>query len=166
MKLILNVLTISCLYIATVWGQASHIGFLLAGNTIHFNMNITVQIVRPNSIQGSTKVGITIGLLSCPASQEANCPLPAGQLGSVLYAGPFTPTVHPMAHIYENFMLTVPSAGFLATRRAQLAVVRNNIFSIFIIGILIQDLHVKESFWPAVKVSPQSTGFGRKNLVQ
>jgi hypothetical protein len=47
MKLILNIFTISCLYIATVWGQASHIGFPLAGDTIHFNANITVQIVRP-----------------------------------------------------------------------------------------------------------------------
>ncbi|KAJ7352014.1 hypothetical protein DFH08DRAFT_77991 [Mycena albidolilacea] len=124
MKLILNILTISCLYIATVWGQASHIGFPLAGDTIHFNTNITVQIVRPNSIQGSTEVGIAIGLLSCPVSQEADCPSPAGQLGSILYTGPFAPTVHPMAQIYENFTLTVPSAGFLATGRAQLAVAR------------------------------------------
>jgi hypothetical protein len=47
MKFILNILTISCLYIATVWGQTSHIGFPPAGATLHFDTNITVQVVRP-----------------------------------------------------------------------------------------------------------------------
>ncbi|KAJ6585290.1 hypothetical protein B0H19DRAFT_1109095 [Mycena capillaripes] len=124
MKFVLNILTISCFYIAIVWAQASHIGFPLAGDTLHFNTDFTVQVVRPNSIQGSTEVGIAIALLSCPTSQEAVCPSPAGQLGQVLFTGQFAPTIHPMAMIYENFTLTVPSPDFLSTGRAQLAVVR------------------------------------------
>ncbi|KAJ7797660.1 hypothetical protein B0H14DRAFT_2910095 [Mycena olivaceomarginata] len=124
MKFILNILTISCLYIATVWGQTSHIGFPLAGATLHFDTNITVQVVRPNSIEGSTEVGIAIGLLSCPISQGATCPPPDARLGSILYTGPFAPIIHPMEQIYENFTLTVPAAGFLVTGRAQLAVAR------------------------------------------
>ncbi|KAJ7367254.1 hypothetical protein DFH08DRAFT_1005689 [Mycena albidolilacea] len=121
MKFIVNILTISCLYIAAVWGQSTHIVFPLAGATLHLNRNFTVQLVRPNSIQGSTEVGIAIGLVSCPVSQGA-CPPPSARLGSILYTGPFTPTIHPMAQFYENFTLTVPE--FLATGRAQLAVVR------------------------------------------
>ncbi|KAF7364931.1 hypothetical protein MVEN_00363700 [Mycena venus] len=125
MKFILNVLAVSCLYIATVWAQAAHIGFPLAGDTLHFNTNFTFQLVRPNSIQGSTEVGIAIGLLGCPVSQEAVCPSPAGQLGTILFTGQFTPTIHPMAMIYENFTLTVPSADFFpGPGRAQLVVAR------------------------------------------
>jgi hypothetical protein len=35
-----------------------------------------------------------------------------------------------MAQIYENFTLTVPSAGFLATGRAQLAVARLHLIGV------------------------------------
>ncbi|KAJ7145271.1 hypothetical protein C8R46DRAFT_1314619 [Mycena filopes] len=126
MKLILNILPILCLYIASAWAQASFIGSPAPGTTVHFGSQLTVQVVRPNSIQGSTEVGIAIALLACPTTQEAVCPSPAGRLGEILFTGQFAPTLHPMAMIYENFTLAVPSADSFggATGRAQLAVVR------------------------------------------
>ncbi|KAF7348336.1 hypothetical protein MSAN_01787600 [Mycena sanguinolenta] len=131
MKFILNILTISCLYIATVWAQASHIGFPLEGDTLKFGTNITVQIVRPNSIEGSIEVGIAIALLGCPVSEEAVCPSPAGQLGDILYTGPFAPTLQQMGMIYENFTLTLPAAtSFFGPGRAQLAVARLHLIGI------------------------------------
>ncbi|KAK7048628.1 hypothetical protein R3P38DRAFT_2870530 [Favolaschia claudopus] len=112
MQFTLNVLIFASLYVAAVWAQASHIGFPAPGTTLHFGTNFTLQLVRPNSIQGSTEVGIAIGLLGCPISQGPACPSPAGQLGQILYTGPFNPTIHPMAMFYESFTLTVPTADF------------------------------------------------------
>ncbi|KAJ7134909.1 hypothetical protein C8R44DRAFT_609820 [Mycena epipterygia] len=124
MRLICSILTFCSFYIATVWAQSSHIGFPLPGATLHFNTNITVQIVRPNSIEGSIEVGIAIGLLSCPTSQEATCPPPGAQLGVILFVGRFNPTIHPMAKFYENFTVTIPSSDLLSVGRAQLGVAR------------------------------------------
>ncbi|KAJ7130883.1 hypothetical protein C8R46DRAFT_1235882 [Mycena filopes] len=126
MKVILNILTTFCLYAANVLAQRSFIGSPAPGATVHFGSQLTVQVVRPNSLQSSTEVGIAIGLLACPTSQEAVCPAPTSQLGRVLFTGQFAPTVHPGNSIYENFTLTVPSADSFggATGRAQLAVVR------------------------------------------
>ncbi|KAJ6450592.1 hypothetical protein C8R47DRAFT_1170966 [Mycena vitilis] len=125
MKLILNILTIFCLYITSALGQAAHIGFPLPGDTLHFDKNFTLQLVRPNSIMGSIEVGIAVGLLPCPLSQEPVCPPPTSQLGYVLYTGPFSPTINPIDHkVYENFTLTVPEEFFYGPGRAQLAVVR------------------------------------------
>ncbi|KAF7338768.1 hypothetical protein MSAN_02199300 [Mycena sanguinolenta] len=125
MKFILSILTISCLYIATVWAQSTHIGFPLPGTTLHFGKKFTFQLVRPNSIEGSIEVGIAIALLGCPVSQEPVCPPPSSQLGEILYTGPFNPTVQARGMFYENFTLTVPEADFFSSPgRGQLAVAR------------------------------------------
>ncbi|KAJ6469391.1 hypothetical protein C8R45DRAFT_1166999, partial [Mycena sanguinolenta] len=121
----LNTLTLSCLYIATVSAQASRIGFPLPGATLKFGTNFTVQLVRPDSIEGSIEVGIAIALLGCPVSQEAVCPSPANQLGEILYTGPFNPAFQGPNMFYENFTLTVPEADFFSSPgRGQLAVAR------------------------------------------
>ncbi|KAJ7700276.1 hypothetical protein B0H16DRAFT_1708998 [Mycena metata] len=132
MKSILTILTISSLYIATVWAQASFIGSPAPGTTIPFGSELTVQVVRPNSIEGGIEVGIVITLLACPTTQEAVCPSPAGQLGQILFTGQFAPTLHAMAQIYENFTVSVPPAANFngETGRAQLAVVR-----LYLIGV-------------------------------
>ncbi|KAJ7625298.1 hypothetical protein DFH06DRAFT_742267 [Mycena polygramma] len=124
MKSVLNLFVASCFYLASVSAQASHIGSPLPGTTLHFNKNFTLQLVRPNSIEGSTEVGIAIGLLSCPTTEEAVCPSPFGQLGEILFIGQFDPTIRSGGVFYENFTLTVPSADFFSAGRAQLAVAR------------------------------------------
>ncbi|KAJ7029292.1 hypothetical protein C8F04DRAFT_1288869 [Mycena alexandri] len=126
MKFILNILGISSLYIATVWAQRSFNGSPAPSATIDFGSQLTVQVVRPNSIEGGIEVGIAIALLGCPTNQEAVCPSPTGQLGEILFTGQFAPTSQAMAQIYENFTVAVPPAANFdgATGRAQLAVVR------------------------------------------
>ncbi|KAF8139185.1 hypothetical protein K438DRAFT_720977 [Mycena galopus ATCC 62051] len=122
MKFILNILTISCLYIATVWAQGVQIGSPLPGATLEFDSTFTFQLIRPNFIESATEVGIAVGLVSCP---DSVCPSPEGELGEILYTGPFNPTLHAMGMFYENFTLTVPSSDFFSgTGPAQLAVVR------------------------------------------
>ncbi|KAJ7134908.1 hypothetical protein C8R44DRAFT_977387 [Mycena epipterygia] len=123
MRLISSILTFCTFYIATVWAQATELGSPLPGAILQFNTNFTVQLILPISIEGSIDVGIAIGLLSCPTSEEATCPPPADELGDVLFVGPFNPTLHPMAMFYENFTVTVPSEGF-PVGRAQLTIAR------------------------------------------
>ncbi|KAJ7482230.1 hypothetical protein B0H11DRAFT_1723739 [Mycena galericulata] len=125
MKFALNIITLCCFYIATVWAQGVQIGSPAPGATIQFGSNFTLQLIRPDDIEAAIEVGIAIGLLPCPISEEATCPPPEDQLGDILFTGPFTPTLHPMALFYENFTVTAPSSdsGF-STGRAQLSVVR------------------------------------------
>ncbi|KAJ7637867.1 hypothetical protein DFH06DRAFT_1335515 [Mycena polygramma] len=66
----------SCLYTASALGQVAYIGFPLPGDTLHFNKNFTLQLIRTNNIMGSIEVGVAIGLLPCPDSQKPVCPPP------------------------------------------------------------------------------------------
>lgn len=52
------------------------------------------------------QVGIALAIDNC---QNGICPAPADALGSVLYAGPWTPESHPPSGSYENFTVTLPS---------------------------------------------------------
>ncbi|KAF8132197.1 hypothetical protein K438DRAFT_1884949 [Mycena galopus ATCC 62051] len=113
MKFILNILTISCLYIATVWAQGVQIGSPLPGATLEFDSTFTFQLIRPDFIDTEIEVGIAVGLVSCPLSV---CPLPEGELEEILYTGPFNPTLHGIGRFYENFTLTVPSEGNRTSR--------------------------------------------------
>nr|GAT49293.1 predicted protein [Mycena chlorophos] len=122
MKFISTLIALSALIVVSVRGQATSVGAPAAGTNIRLGKKFTVQIDRPNSIEGGTEVGLAIALAACPGG---TCPDPSGQLGYVLYAGQFSPTTHPMAQIYENFSVTAPSADAgLTTGPAQLAVVR------------------------------------------
>ena len=58
-----------------------------------------------DSIIGCIEVGIALAIDSC---NNGVCPQPQDQLGSVLYAGPFTPTGHGSGGFYQNFTLQVP----------------------------------------------------------
>ena len=73
------------------------------------------RFTKAISFQGSMasciQVGIALAMDNC---YNGVCPQPADQLGAVLYAGPWTPTVHPVGGFYQNFTLQVPeyfSAG-------------------------------------------------------
>ncbi|CAA7262901.1 unnamed protein product [Cyclocybe aegerita] len=102
--------------------QASFIGYPPAGSSIHPGQEITVQVVRPNSIQGSIEVGMIIGLLDC---QFLPCPPPNARVGTILFNGDFAPQLHEQPGMpYQNFTVTIPSADFLPDNVAQLGVVR------------------------------------------
>ncbi|KAH9480687.1 hypothetical protein JR316_0007287 [Psilocybe cubensis] len=102
---------VACACIVGAAAQRSFLGGPPEGTTIHPGKHFTVQLIRPNSIEGSTEVGLVIGLLSC-AAHPAGCPTPDTQLGSILFNGDFKPTIHEIAgQPYENFTVTVPS-GF------------------------------------------------------
>ena len=51
------------------------------------------------------QVGIALAMASCT---KGVCPDPSERLGSVLYAGPWTPTAHNPGGFYQNFTLQVP----------------------------------------------------------
>ena len=51
------------------------------------------------------QVGIALAMVNC---NKGVCPQPANELGSVLYAGPWTPTLHTPGGFYQNFSLQVP----------------------------------------------------------
>ncbi|KAG1794676.1 uncharacterized protein HD556DRAFT_1369227, partial [Suillus plorans] len=51
------------------------------------------------------QVGIALGIDNC---ENGPCPDPADGLGSVLYAGPWTPESHSDGY-YQNFTVTLPS---------------------------------------------------------
>ncbi|KAF8885680.1 hypothetical protein CPB84DRAFT_1788131 [Gymnopilus junonius] len=108
-----------------VTAQTSFIGYPPDGASITPGKKLTVQVVRPNSIEGSIEAGLVIGLFSC-FNGPAGCPGPE-EVGTVLFNGKFKPTVHTgeQFQIYENFSLTVPSdfpagAAQLSTNRFHL----------------------------------------------
>jgi len=103
--------------------QASFIRIPSAGAVITAGQNITVQIVRPNSIEGSQEVGLAIGLVNCPTSP---CPTPAEEMGRVLYAGSFNPQLHEIpGEPYQNFSVYIPTvAEGDSTGTAQIQVAR------------------------------------------
>ncbi|KAJ8462085.1 hypothetical protein ONZ51_g11132 [Trametes cubensis] len=77
--------------------------------------SFVVDVDRPDTLTGSQEVSVAIGLLSCVG--EA----PAGtcdgidtslEIGTVLYAGPYTPQIRPGGDdLFQNFTVTVPE-GF------------------------------------------------------
>ncbi|KDR82929.1 hypothetical protein GALMADRAFT_238600 [Galerina marginata CBS 339.88] len=99
--------------------QASHIGFPPSGTSVTPGKHLTVQVVRPNSIQGSTEAGLVIGLLTCTFNPNG-CPPPNAQVGTILFNGKFSPTIHEIpGQPYQNFTVTIPT-GF-TTGTAQLS---------------------------------------------
>ncbi|TFK34055.1 hypothetical protein BDQ12DRAFT_690315 [Crucibulum laeve] len=121
MTLIFGTLFISLLLAVTVHAQSSFIGYPVGGSKVTSGKKFTVQVVRPNSIEGSTEVGLAIALLSCP-DPAFPCAPPSAQLGSILYTGPFNPQLHEFGRFYENFTVTVP--GGMAKGTAQLSTSR------------------------------------------
>ncbi|KAF8262821.1 hypothetical protein EI94DRAFT_1742469 [Lactarius quietus] len=72
-----------------------------------------------DSLEGSQEVAIVISLLQCP--QNEPCPSPFGELGSILYIGPYNPQFPPITtpdhEPQQNFSVQVPTffqAGYIA----------------------------------------------------
>ncbi|KAF8075235.1 hypothetical protein FPV67DRAFT_1665963 [Lyophyllum atratum] len=103
--------------------QRSFIGNPLDGSSVTRGGKVVVQVVRPNSIQGSIEVGIVIGLQSC-SDPTRTCYPPAQAVGSVLYKGTYNPVLHEQpGRPYQNFTITIPTADYFQGK-AQLSVSR------------------------------------------
>ncbi|KAF9565780.1 hypothetical protein CPC08DRAFT_159089 [Agrocybe pediades] len=109
MKLTTLLTLTSCAVIAAA--QRSFIRSPPSGANIVHGRRFTVQVIRPNSIQGSTEVGMIIGLVSCAAEpNDGVCPPPEEQVGRVLFNGDFNPALHEIpGEPYQNFTVTVPN---------------------------------------------------------
>jgi len=92
-----------------------------AGTTVHKGGQVTVQLVRPNSIQGSQEVGLALSVQSCPSSPCPSSPCPSSpcppspcppaeqQLGVVQFIGQYNPQLHEIpGNPYQNFTITIP----------------------------------------------------------
>jgi len=104
MKLLALLSTLSLFTIANA--QTIEIDSPTAGTILTRGKKMTIQIDRPNSIEGCQEVGIAIGIINCATA--SSCPSPSAEVGDVLYAGPFTPTAH-QGQYYETFTATVPT---------------------------------------------------------
>ncbi|KAF9444345.1 hypothetical protein P691DRAFT_711983 [Macrolepiota fuliginosa MF-IS2] len=113
------VLVSSLAFASTVVAQGSHIGYPKTGAVVHKGKKTTVQIVRPNSIMGSTEVGLVLSFQYC---QKPNpCPPANNQLGSVLFVGKLNPQFHEIpGQPYQNFTVTIPNFDFWAPGPAQI----------------------------------------------
>ncbi|KAM6491318.1 hypothetical protein JOM56_013557 [Amanita muscaria] len=101
----------------TAIAQSVQIGYPPAWTNVHPGQSLTVQIVQPNSIEGSFTLGIALGIQSCVSSP---CAAPSDQMGNVLYNGPFNPKRHPQTQPYQNFTVQIPT--WMASGSAQLNV--------------------------------------------
>ncbi|KAF9444344.1 hypothetical protein P691DRAFT_348922 [Macrolepiota fuliginosa MF-IS2] len=96
--------------ITTATAQRSYIRNPTNGTSVAKGTPVVVQLVRPNSIQGSTEVGIALSFQSCPSSP---CPPAEQQLGSILFVGQYNPQLHEIpGNPYQNFTVTIPDFDF------------------------------------------------------
>ncbi|KAL0565723.1 hypothetical protein V5O48_016295 [Marasmius crinis-equi] len=110
MKNFQTLLAIPLLAATSVLGQASYIRVPARGDTLHQGKPFTLQIVRPNSLQGSREAGLAVGILPCGSGTSLNpCPPPGSQMGKVLYTGILDPQLHEIpGNPYQNLTITLP----------------------------------------------------------
>ncbi|KAJ8696955.1 hypothetical protein PTI98_006774 [Pleurotus ostreatus] len=92
--------------------QSIMIGFPKPSANITAGSNFTVEVDRPNSLTGSTEVGIAINIQPCAARGE--CIPPEDLLGFTLYAGSYNPQFHTNVSFglppHQNFTVALPSS--------------------------------------------------------
>ncbi|CAI7582295.1 unnamed protein product [Penicillium bialowiezense] len=97
------------LFAISALAQRAQIGLPAEGQEIAAGKDIVVQVQRPNSLSGSTEIGVVIGFTSCDSGP---CRAADEVLGTVLYNGPFKPVYHESSlPPYQNFTVTVPSSA-------------------------------------------------------
>lgn len=122
MKLFVPILS-ALAFLGATNAQRSFIGSPADGKTVRRGRKLVVQVVRPNSIQGSVEVGMVIGLQSC-SDLTRPCFPPSQAVGSVLYNGRYKPVLHEQpGRPYQNFTVTIPDLDYMVGR-AQLSVSR------------------------------------------
>ncbi|KZP04160.1 hypothetical protein FIBSPDRAFT_788260 [Athelia psychrophila] len=95
--------------------QLVQIGSPPNGTHVHANDSISVEVVRPDSLSGSTEIAVVISFLSCSPYPSAICPPPTALLGSTLYNGPYNPQ-YPSPNPnklqpHQNFTVTLPASA-------------------------------------------------------
>jgi len=94
------------------FGQGAAIGAPTAGQTLVAGDNTTVIVERPDSLTGSSEIGIGITLHHCVQNP---CEDATEDLGDILYNGAFNPQFQSTGPRtpYQNFSVAIPS-GFPA----------------------------------------------------
>ncbi|KAA1473333.1 hypothetical protein DENSPDRAFT_839793 [Dentipellis sp. KUC8613] len=111
--------------VAAVSAQTVSIGSPADGSSITPGDNITVQVLRPDSLTGSQEVALVISVVGCP---ENGCLGPSEVLGTTLYQGGFNPQFPPPGSRtpqdapQQNFTVALPT-NLQSGGKAQLSVV-------------------------------------------
>ncbi|KAG1802355.1 uncharacterized protein BJ212DRAFT_1470182 [Suillus subaureus] len=92
--------------ISATLAQTIELGFPQNGDNFCPGQEVVVQAIQPESLASCIQVGIALAIDDCV---NGSCPDPAEALGSVLYAGSWTPENHPPGGFYQNFTVTIPS---------------------------------------------------------
>ncbi|KAI5119275.1 hypothetical protein M0805_008056 [Coniferiporia weirii] len=96
--------------VAATLAQGISIAEPSVGKNITAGQKTTVSVMKPDTLTGSTEIGVSIALQHC---SQTPCEDASEDLGEILYAGPFNPQRasdnegQPM----QNFTVTIP-AGF------------------------------------------------------
>jgi len=104
-------------FAVSAFAQGATIAFPPDGTTVTAGQNFTIDIARGLTLTPSQEVSVAIGLLSCSSfGFDGNCStVDVSEIfGDILYAGPYTPTLHTgpspiFIDFYQNFTLTVPA---------------------------------------------------------
>ncbi|CCM05439.1 uncharacterized protein FIBRA_07658 [Fibroporia radiculosa] len=122
-----SLLVLGCVAASAVAQQIA-IAIPATNDTVSAGSNITVQVIKPDSLTGSTEVGIAISLKSC-ASYPGGCAVVdiSQALGDILYTGLYDPEYRSGEwYPFQNFTVQVPSgfpSGQAALGVTQLALV-------------------------------------------
>ncbi|EKM52118.1 uncharacterized protein PHACADRAFT_262599, partial [Phanerochaete carnosa HHB-10118-sp] len=97
---------------ATCFAQNIAIGFPAANSTVSPGQSMTVQVNKPDSLTGSTEVGLVLSMASCPADGCTSPSYdPSDILGQILFNGLWDPEFQPGATQlppHQNFTVEVP----------------------------------------------------------
>ncbi|KIL61849.1 hypothetical protein M378DRAFT_1056815 [Amanita muscaria Koide BX008] len=93
------------------FAQGVVINYPQNGASVPAGQDLTVQVVRPDTITGSQEVAVVIGLESCTSQ---SCPSPVDVMGDILHNGPYNPQFQqpnlPPFQPYQNFTVAIPAS--------------------------------------------------------
>ncbi|KAM6493943.1 hypothetical protein JOM56_010304 [Amanita muscaria] len=109
----MNLLKLVVLFFFTTIASAQsvEIDYPQNGACVPAGQNLTVQVVRPDTLTGSQEVAVVIGLTSCTSRP---CLPPDSVMGAILYNGPYNPQFQkpnlPPFQPYQNFSVAIPAS--------------------------------------------------------
>ncbi|EIM80947.1 uncharacterized protein STEHIDRAFT_172033 [Stereum hirsutum FP-91666 SS1] len=94
-------------FLASAFAQSVLIGSPSDGSTVTAGQSITVDVLKPDSIQGSKDVAVIFGMSPCSAATNS-CPDAASSFGQVIYGAPYHPQLNIPENSTESESFTVP----------------------------------------------------------